>query len=198
MDADVPVLVTETYPGWFRHWGEANDWAPTDIVNEVATFSQNDTSFILYVITGGTSFGLTSGSNWIGGLFTQDLTSYDYGSPISESGAKSFNYDRYREVMQVAYEEPLIDIPEPIPTMQISNMKFKRVAGIFDQQFITEQETEQPQHFEAYLQNQGLGVYETTLPVGAPGKLIFEHLNDTCCQSLKKEKMRPKSGENTL
>ena len=78
----------------------------------------------------------------------------------------------------MAYEEPLIDIPDPIPTMQIPNMQFQRVAGIFDQQFITEQETDQPQHFEAYLQNQGLGIYETTLPVGASGKLIFEHLND--------------------
>lgn len=30
LDAHVPLLVTEIYPGWLVHWGE-NDWNPVDI-----------------------------------------------------------------------------------------------------------------------------------------------------------------------
>ena len=89
-------------------------------------------SFIFYVVTGGTSFGLQAGANILNGLYSADLTSYDYGSPIGESGKASFNYFDYRDILQQAYEEPLIDVPSPIPTMQVPNMRFERVAGLFD------------------------------------------------------------------
>ena len=111
-------------------------------------------------------------------LYSADLTSYDYGSPIGESGKASFNYYDYRDILQQAYEEPLMDVPSPIPTMQVPNMRFERVAGLFDQTFTVEDETVRPAHFEYYGQNQGMGVYKTVLPVGEGGQLVFTRMSD--------------------
>ena len=71
-----------------------------------------------------------------------------------------------------------MDVPAPIPTMQIPNMQFKRVAGLFDQDFITEASSIRPLHYEYYAQNQGMGIYESALPVGPGGILKFTNLAD--------------------
>lgn len=88
------------YPGWFRHWNESSDWTPVDIRDEIASYIPTKRSFNMYVVHGGTSFGLNAGSNLMNGFLSPDLTSYDYGSPISESGLPGRYYTDYREILQ--------------------------------------------------------------------------------------------------
>lgn len=55
-------------------------------------------SFTFYVIHGGTNFGQTAGANG----FTDEkpsLTSYDYGSPITESGRAGQYFNDYRNII---------------------------------------------------------------------------------------------------
>lgn len=112
----IPCFITEIYPGWVRHWLE--EWpAPTDITQDIELYMENGKSYTYYVLHGGTNFGFAAGANGDYWAVAPDITSYDYGSPISENGRTSHNYYKYREIMERYYE--LIDVPEPIPTMAV-------------------------------------------------------------------------------
>lgn len=67
LDAHVPLLVTEIYPGWLVHWGE-NDWNPVDISYYIEEYMKQKINFNLYVIHGGSNFGFSAGSNINNGL----------------------------------------------------------------------------------------------------------------------------------
>ena len=95
-DPNVPYIVTELYPGWLRHWGES-DWGQGDVSGNLDEYLSKFESFNFYVIHGGTNFGLTAGANSGGNGYEPDLTSYDYGSPISENGDTKSLYYNYRE-----------------------------------------------------------------------------------------------------
>lgn len=72
MNPGVPVMSTETYPGWLRHWGEGW-WAPTDVSGSLKFYMDTRKSFSLYMFHGGTNFGFHAGANGN----DHDLTSYD-------------------------------------------------------------------------------------------------------------------------
>lgn len=53
---------------------------------------ENNKSFTLYVVHGGTSFGLTEGANYVNNSYNMELTSYDLNAPITESGKQGKFY----------------------------------------------------------------------------------------------------------
>ena len=59
MNPGVPILSSETYPGWFRHWGEG-DWSPNDLSGVVKFYMDHQKSFNLYMFHGGTNFGFAA------------------------------------------------------------------------------------------------------------------------------------------
>lgn len=80
------------------------------------------------------------------------MTSYDYGSPINESGCAVNNYNKYREAIFAYLNQTPPAIPEPIATIETPVIEMKRVASIWDQKF--EQNTEdEPKWFEYFNQN---------------------------------------------
>ena len=80
-----PIFVSEFWPGWFDQWGDK-----THYTHKLKHFEKEltDVLFIanasvnFYMFTGGTNFGFTNGGEPNRGV----VTSYDYDSPISESG----------------------------------------------------------------------------------------------------------------
>lgn len=82
-----PFMCSECYTGWLTHWGEggANTSSSAPHVDSIlGTFNG---SVSLYMGHGGTNFGFWSGANGGGGSsFQPHETSYDYDSPVSESG----------------------------------------------------------------------------------------------------------------
>lgn len=50
----------------------------------------------MYMVHGGTNFGLTAGGNDNSGVPVYDLTSYDYGAPIAEDGNATDLYYSYK------------------------------------------------------------------------------------------------------
>lgn len=177
---DVPVFSSETYPGWLRHWGEG-DWKPTDISEAVRWFVAEGKSFSLYVAHGGTSFGFTAGAN--GGTaknaYAPDMTSYDYGAPISEQGLATPEYHLYRGILaaETGGLDKLPEVPEPIPSMDIAAFTpafFAPLTANCERTF----RSERCVHFESFGQNQGMALYETTVPSGEAATLAFERLAD--------------------
>lgn len=172
---DVPVFSSETYPGWLRHWGEGN-WAATDKSHTLRWYMESGTSFNLFVLHGGTSFGLTAGANsdGNGNDFQADLTSYDYGSPIGEHGNLTPEFYRYRDIIKGALPETAaLPAPPAVPECtEIPAFTPKRVAGLGQLNFCDiGKHTAQPLHLEAVGQNQGMAVYRATIPAGEAAEL---------------------------
>ncbi|MCT8283326.1 beta-galactosidase [Xanthomonas translucens] len=69
------------------HWGEA-DFARRDYLPTLRRLLAHGHSFNLYVVHGGSNFGLSAGANADddGSNFQPALTSYDYAAPIDERG----------------------------------------------------------------------------------------------------------------
>ena len=176
---NAPVFSSETYPGWLRHWREGN-WLPTrETLDAVRWYMRTGFSFNLFVLHGGTSFGLTAGANCKpdGSQFQPDVTSYDYGSPIGEQGNLTCEYFEYRDIItaalpsEAAVPEPpavpvSIDFPELLPA-RVARMRELRVQAVPGC-------SENPVHVEALGQNQGMAVYSTTLSAGEAAMLRAE------------------------
>ncbi|MBR5195659.1 MAG: beta-galactosidase [Akkermansia sp.] len=171
----VPVFSSETYPGWLRHWGEGN-WTPTrNTLNSVRWYMKDGVSFNIFVLHGGTNFGLTAGANTNpdGSKFEPDLTSYDYGSPIGENGNLTKEYFEYRDIIKSALPAGA-DVPEPVQpeSMEIPEFRPELVCNFHDlrgkrlkKHFNT------PPTLESLGQNQGIGIYTTRIPSGPAATL---------------------------
>jgi len=87
---------------------------------------------------GGTNFGFWNGANGNGGTSYQPtITSYDYDSPISESGSHGFhdNVDKFKEmarVLQNYVSTPTNDEPAFIPTRAYGNVTMTQRANLFE------------------------------------------------------------------
>ncbi len=167
---DVPVFSSETYPGWLRHWGEGN-WEPEHgTLESVRWFMQHGHSFNLFVVHGGTNFGLTAGANvTASGCIQPDLTSYDYGSPIGEQGNLTPEYAEYRNIIAEALPQgtqlpappptpPAMELPAFTPEVEAALPQFALSGG--------DAVYENPPTLEALGQNQGMAVYTTRVPAG--------------------------------
>lgn len=175
----VPVFSSETYPGWLRHWGEGN-WAPSrNALNSVCWYMKDGVSFNLFVLHGGTSFGLTAGANTNpdGSLFQPDLSSYDYGSPIGENGNLTREYFEYRDIIAAALPEGT-RLPEPVQpvAMEVPSFTPEKVCGFggLSRWPASEGSSRMPRTFEKAGQNQGIGVYRTRIPAGPAATLTCQ------------------------
>lgn len=77
----------EIYTGWMTHWTEKWGGKNTQkVVNNFKFLIENGNSFAMYLVHGGTNFGLTAGANglnWSLNDYWGALTSYDYDAPIN-------------------------------------------------------------------------------------------------------------------
>jgi hypothetical protein len=180
MNPGVPVFSAETYPGWLKHWS-GDDWAPTDVGRVLEFFMDTNKSFSLYMFHGGTNFGFTAGANDEGpAKFLADLTSYDYGAPLTEQGRPTPAYFTYRKLLAsyLPPNEKLPDVPAPIPTMSIPEIKMERWTTIWDHLPPSFERSGAPVTFESLSQNQGLVLYRKTPYLKSKGTLHFDRLND--------------------
>lgn len=171
----VPVFSSETYPGWLRHWGEGN-WTPSrNALNSVRWYMKDGVSFNLFVLHGGTSFGLTAGANTNpdGTNFQPDLTSYDYGSPIGENGNLTKEYFEYRDIIKSALPDAA-KLPEPVQpvAMEVPAFTPRKVCAFHELQAPHRKgKSEHPMTLESLGQNQGIAIYNTILPAGPAATL---------------------------
>lgn len=175
----VPVFSSETYPGWLRHWGEGN-WTPTrNTLNSVRWYMKDGVSFNIFVLHGGTNFGLTAGSNTNpdGSKFEPDLTSYDYGSPIGENGNLTKEYFEYRDIIKDALPEGA-EVPEPVQpeAMEIPAFRPRHVCDFHSLRGVQVERkpVESPPTLEKMGQNQGIGIYSTPIPPGPEATLTCQ------------------------
>ena len=108
-----PLMCMEFWCGWFDHWGEKHHTtAFADSAADLDALLAAGASVNIYMVHGGTNFGLTAGAN-DSGRYLPMVTSYDYDSPISESGDLTEKFRAFREV--IAKHAPVPDEPLPEP-----------------------------------------------------------------------------------
>jgi hypothetical protein len=180
LNPGVPIFSSETYPGWLTHWGE--NWARTStasISREVQFLLSNHKSFNVYVVHGGTNFGLTAGANTGGHGYEPDITSYDYDAPISENGSPTPKYFALRGLIAASLPpgEKLPDVPAPLPAMALPAIPMERTCSLWGH-LSAPIAMAQPRTFESFGQNQGLVLYRARLIGHTSGNLVVHGLHD--------------------
>jgi hypothetical protein len=178
LNPGVPVMASEVYPGWLRHWGEGN-WRPSNVAGLVKFYMTTKKSFNLYVFHGGTNFGFTAGANSGGAGYEPDVTSYDYGSPLDEQGRPTPAYHALRKQLAsyLPQGEKLPDVPAEIPSMKVPEIPMERWTGLWEQ-LPPAVVVEQPVCFESLAQNQGIMIYRTKIPAGGKRRLTMAKMHD--------------------
>jgi beta-galactosidase len=94
-----PLLVTEYWPGWFDYWGHPHQTRPLQPqLDDLDYILSHGNGINLYMFHGGTSFGFMSGANLIDNQYLPQVTSYDYGAPLDESGRPTPKFYEFRKI----------------------------------------------------------------------------------------------------
>ena len=128
-----PMMSGEYWAGWFDHWGEKHH--DTDVAQQAQELDwilSQGYSINLYMFHGGTSFGFMNGANWDHKNYEPDVTSYDYDSPVSESGALTKKYFAFREVI-VKHRAgvPFPDPPAVLPVTDVPEFELAETAPLW-------------------------------------------------------------------
>jgi beta-galactosidase len=117
-----PLMCMEFWCGWFDHWGEKHHTTTfADSAADLELLLASDASVNIYMVHGGTNFGLTAGAN-DSGRYLPMVTSYDYDAPISESGDLTDKFHAFREVIARHAPVPSESLPSPVdaPTLSVA------------------------------------------------------------------------------
>jgi len=130
---EMPVWMGEGYPGWLTHWGDKS-FARGDFAATLRKLLEENRSFNLYVVHGGTNFGFGAGANAHDDYshFQPVITSYDYGAPIDERGAATRDYHTFRAMLAAHAKRGLPDVPAPPPTMHFAPVTPTAFASLWD------------------------------------------------------------------
>ncbi|HET7268508.1 MAG TPA: beta-galactosidase [Oleiagrimonas sp.] len=176
---EAPVWVGEGYTGWLSHWGDKG-FQSDNYASTLRQLMADGRSFNLYEVHGGTNFGFGAGANsqGDGSHFKADITSYDYGAPITEQGAANDDYHRFRTIIASALERKLPEIPATPAVARFGEVMPRAWASIWDQ-LASPRHVTQPQSNEILFgQNQGMVLYRTHVHLDQETPLHVERVHD--------------------
>jgi beta-galactosidase len=128
-----PYMVGEYWVGWFDHWGGPHYVInATKVANELSGMLKQGYSVSMYMFHGGTSFGWMSGANWDDDSYQPDVTSYDYDSPLDESGRPTPKYYALRDVIAKTTGSTLPPVPATPATQAIDNIRLDESQSLWD------------------------------------------------------------------
>ncbi len=173
-----PLMCGEYYPGWFDSWGNKHHTGDTGrIVRELGSMLENRQSFSIYMVHGGTSFGMTAGAN--SPPFRPQSTSYDYDAPIDEAGRATPKFHALRELFakHLNEGETIPDPPSAPRLISTPDIHMQSCAKLWDH-FGFLRPIDKPRSMEMSDQSGGIMVYRTRLPAGPPGELSIHDPHD--------------------
>ncbi len=172
-----PLICSEFYPGWFDTWGQPHHYGNTArYLGDLDYMLSHDASFSIYMVHGGTTFGLWSGCDR---PFKPDTSSYDYDAPISEAGWATPKFFQTRELFAkyLLPGEHLPEPPAPNPVISFAPVTLSEIAPIFAN-LPAAVPDETPRNMEAYDQGYGCILYRTQIPAGGAATLEAQAIRD--------------------
>jgi len=87
----------------------------------------------MYMVHGGTNFGLTAGANakTKNGDYEGHITSYDYDAPINEQGSPNEKFTNFRNLAKKYVNWTIPDPPTPLPVIEIPAFTPYQIAALF-------------------------------------------------------------------
>jgi beta-galactosidase len=172
-----PLFCSEFYPGWFDTWGEPHHYGKTSqYLADLTTMLDADGSFSIYMVHGGTTFGLWSGANE---PYKPETSSYDYDAPISEAGWATDKFYQTRALFSkyLLKGETLPEPPARNPVVEFAPVRAVETAPVLDNLPVPVGDDE-PRGMEAYGQGYGCILYRTVLPAGQAATLEAAAVHD--------------------
>ena len=172
-----PLMCGEFYPGWFDTWGAPHHTGNTEkYLKDLTYMLDAGASFSIYMVHGGTTFGLWSGADR---PYKPDTSSYDYDAPISEAGWPTEKFYKTRELFARHLQpgESIPDVPARNGVITIPQTRAAECAAVFDNLPRAIRDS-QPNTFEHYNLGYGCMVYRTTLPPGPAGQITCTDIHD--------------------
>jgi len=172
-----PLMCGEFYPGWFDTWGVAHHTGNTArYLADLEYMLNAGASFSIYMVHGGTTFGLWSGADR---PFKPDTSSYDYDAPISEAGWPTDKFYKTRELFakHLLPGESLPQAPARNPVVTFGPVDAAGCAPVFKNLPAPVKE-QLPRTMEQYGQGYGCILYRTTLPAGPAAALEAAEVHD--------------------
>ncbi len=204
-----PLMSGEYWNGWFDHWGDKHHVTnAAQQAQELDWILSQGYSINLYMFHGGTSFGFMNGANWEK-AYKPDVTSYDYDSPVSESGALTKKYFAFRDL--IAKHRPgviLPDPPVPLPVIDIPEVQLEESAPLWAN-LPNPVSVGRPQPMEILGQLYGYILYRTKIKERVAGELQIRELRSyariyvngkpagTLDRRLKQDRLRIEAGADS-
>ncbi|QNI35102.1 beta-galactosidase [Alloacidobacterium dinghuense] len=173
-----PFFSAEYWDGWFDHWGGAH--ANRDVQTQVADLDwtlRQGYSINLYMFHGGTSFGWMNGANSNGRNYVPDVTSYDYDSPLDESGRPTAKYFLFRDTIASATGTTPPAVPQIAPPITIPWITLPASSSLWDN-LPAPVHSDEPLSMEDLDQSYGYILYRTNLTGPVKGDLVLDQLHD--------------------
>ncbi len=172
---NVPFMCGELWFGWFDHWGQEHHVTDTNLqALDLRWFMENNASFNIYMLHGGTNWNYMNGANWTPEGYRPDVSSYDYDSAISEDGTLTEKYQAFRSVIA----DFVGDLPAPPTTTPCEAIpEFTFGESCLFQQLIEKGETGY-KSMEELGQGYGYVLYRLRLDTPGEGSLTLEGLQD--------------------
>ncbi len=179
---DAPHFHVEHWIGAMSHWGDpVQDYDAQTVATEVRQHLEQDADFNLYMFHGGTNFGFLNGANSFNCdpdnktklTYFADVTSYDYGAPLTEWGECTPKYFAIQQVME-QYLGKKLPKPEPVETQNLGEVRLTQSADLFCNLEAVGQRFRSPCLYgmEHFGQDYGYILYRTQLPAGQPIDLL--------------------------
>jgi beta-galactosidase len=171
-----PVMSGEYWDGWFDHWGEKHQVTNGEQqAQELDWILSQGYSINLYMFHGGTTFGFMNGAN-VGEGYEPDVTSYDYDSPVSESGALTKKYFAFRDVISKhSRGNNIPEPPAPMTVIEIPEFELNETASLWAN-LPPSRSVKKPQSMEKFGQSYGYILYRCKLKDAASGDLVIHEL----------------------
>ena len=176
--AQGPYMNGEYWAGWFDHWGDTHHTTNAkQQADELAWMLAQGYSVSIYMFHGGTSFGWMNGANWDKNQYQPDVTSYDYDSPLDESGRPTLKFKLFREAIAKATGVEPPPVPVPASTIAIPATALHQSASLW-KALPAPITSNAPLSMEDIDQAYGYILYRTQLKQAAHGDLVLDELHD--------------------
>jgi len=191
-DGKGPYYIAEWYPGWFDQWGKphakTNGQKEAQKLDEVLSAG---VSINIYLFHGGTTRGFMNGANRnYTEPYAPQTSSYDYDSPLDESGNPTYKYFMFRDVIakHLPAGTTLPPIPDNKKAIRLPDIQLTASAGLFDNlpKPVT---AAKPLCFEDLNQAYGFVLYRTELTAYNTGYLTINGLRDYAVVYLNNQKV---------
>jgi beta-galactosidase len=173
-----PMMTGEYWDGWFDHWGAPHTAdTPDQQAKDLDWMLRQGYSVSLYMFHGGTSFGWMNGANSNGKTYEPDVTSYDYNSPLDESGRPTPKYYRFRDIIEKHTGIKPPAVPAVAPTMTLPAISLGEGVSLW-KSLPAATHSDRPVSMEALGQAYGYILYRTQLDGPVDGELTFDTVHD--------------------